>query len=374
LELLARMAAEGKNFIVGCDWKWNIFDALVVLSAIIEKLLANVNNLSFIRLLRITRTFRAVRVIRLMRFLRELRVMVASVVESFVNLLWALLFLFSTMYLFAVVFVQGAMSYLDGSDPDEAEKINTLDGYIPDYAEALVLIFPSLGNSILCLFASVTGGVDWFNMYEIVVKLSPFYGGLFVIYISFMLVGVVNVILGIFVDNANRSSHKERTTICHEIGPDLADVKQALLESKLQEDDSLSEGELMRCLEKESFIQILDRHEIDKTVAVGVFSLLRDDVCAGPDEVNIDEFLIGLLHAKDSKKDMISLWYESKQLGSKILEFLVFVNSHFEYLERATAEQHEELRNSVSEVQKDVAALRDDARMKSRVNSKGENT
>jgi len=365
------MAAEGKNFMVGPDWKWNIFDALVVLSAIIEKLLAGVNNLTFIRLLRIMRTFRAVRVIRLMRVLRKLRIMVVAVMESFISLLWALFFLFCTVYLFTVVFVQGAVSYLDESDPNEAEKIGNPIGELAPHAELLMLSFPSLGDSILLLFGCVTGGVDWMSVYPILDHISPAYGVLFVIYIAFMLVGVMNVIIGIFVDSANRSSYHERRTIKHECGPDLDDVKQALLEGKLHEEDTITEGDLMRCLKKESFIQILARHDIDRTEAIGVFNLLCDQIRS---EINIDEFLIGLLYAKDAKIDVLALCHESKQLGSKMLEILVFVNSHFEYLERTTAVQYEVLCSSFRGVQMDIAALRDDARKKVGVNSKGGNT
>merc|ERR1712032_1383459 len=146
--------------------------------------------------------------------------------------------------------------------------------------------------------------------------------------------------------------------ISYEVGPELTDIRQALSDGGLRGDGTVSEEELVRLFETESFKQVLDRHEIDKTEALGVFNLLRNDVSGCPAMVNIDEFLIGLLYVKDTDKDMMSLWYESKQLASKMLESLVFVNSHFRDLERAIAVQHAGLQASLTTLHQDVASLK----------------
>jgi len=354
VELLFRIAAEQMFFLTGPYWKWNIFDALLVASAVLEKLLDSFTNLSFFRLLRICRAFRAVRVIRIVRWLTELRVMIISIVKSFSSFVWALVFIFSVKFLFAVVFIQGAAYYLDRSDPDDPEIHGPLNINIP---EAVLYLFSSVDKMIIILFATVTGGVDWFEVYGILARVGPGYGILFVVYVSFMLLGIMNVIVGIFVDVSNRSSSLERDKISkseYKYGSDMAEVKEALSRCDVDANGSLSELEFLQSLESHELLEALSAQDIDKTEALGVFKLLLVKSEAGTSEVDIDQFIVGLLLTKGGNRDLLSVWYEIKQVVNKYIGFASFLNEHFMYQEeilRTQAETNRRTYNCVAHLQ-----------------------
>merc|ERR1719223_819973 len=84
----------------------------MVLSSLVEVLLETGSNMSGIRILRVLRLVRTLRIIRVVNFFRSLRLMVCCIFNSLMSLMWALLLLLMTMYLFSIVCVQGASEFL----------------------------------------------------------------------------------------------------------------------------------------------------------------------------------------------------------------------------------------------------------------------
>ena len=69
IELVLRIIVLESRFFVGPDWRWNFFDATLVLLSIAEMWLTGVGvNPSFMRVLRVIRVARSLRMIRLVRF------------------------------------------------------------------------------------------------------------------------------------------------------------------------------------------------------------------------------------------------------------------------------------------------------------------
>merc|ERR1712232_57522 len=68
---------------------------------------------------------------------------------------------------------------------------------------ALSMFFGSLGGTALTLFQSITGGVDWRDIsHPLGDSISPMLAIVFIGYVSFMILALLNVVTGIFVDNA----------------------------------------------------------------------------------------------------------------------------------------------------------------------------
>merc|ERR1712008_361112 len=97
VELLLRVCALGRKFVLGPQRAWNFFDAIVVLTAGIEEIIKLTSNnnlrgtdLTFLRVMRLVKITRAMRIIRIVRIFRELRIMVLSILSTVRTLFWAM--------------------------------------------------------------------------------------------------------------------------------------------------------------------------------------------------------------------------------------------------------------------------------------------
>merc|ERR1719277_594929 len=98
--------------------------------------------------------------------------------------------LFVITYLAAVLFMQGLV--IDAS----AGEIS------PDHMEDLETFFRSLWHAFVALIMCFTGGEDWSNIMRPLARIHWIYEAVFVLYILFVVMGVLNVLTGIFVERA----------------------------------------------------------------------------------------------------------------------------------------------------------------------------
>lgn len=196
VELILRIAAERTWFFVAPhDWGWNMFDVLLVCISIVSDWLLTGLNVSFIRTLRILRTVRVARIIRVLRFFRELRQMLFAILGCLSSLVWAFVFLAMLMFMFSVLFLQGAVNALTTPNLHQSE--------LARMRESLSSWYSDLGTAMLGLLASVTGGTDWIAVREPLNHVGQAYLFAFIIYMLFVTVGVMNVLTGVFLDSAD---------------------------------------------------------------------------------------------------------------------------------------------------------------------------
>lgn len=313
-EILIRMVAEELSFWIGPEWKWNVFDFIMVLSMVADAALVLAGlDISYIRLLRIVRALRSIRIIRVLRFFRELRVMLLSIMNSIAPLLWAVLFLFLIISVFSVVFLQGVTGFLE--DHDRASSSNAL--VVQDVRE----YYSSYPMTFFSLFMAITGGEDWWNFVKPLLDISPVYGVVFVLYISLMVLGTLNIITGIFVESATELSRMDRDLVTQsEQERTAAYMKE--LQKIFYELDTNRSGTI--CLQEfEEFVKrdAVRAHfsvlELDVSKAEQVFRLLDTD---GSNEIQIDEFVVGCMRLKGLAKgiDMEGLMLESKRMMTRL--------------------------------------------------------
>merc|ERR1711963_960457 len=89
-----------------------------------------------------------------MGFVQGLRLMVSSIINSGQSLMWALVVMFLNMYLFAIFVMSGIEHYLKEEGGNENYKSDLWD------------FFGTVPLSLWTLFAAVTGGCDWGDIYE----------------------------------------------------------------------------------------------------------------------------------------------------------------------------------------------------------------
>merc|ERR1719464_2338109 len=119
---------------------------------------------------------------------------------SLVSLFWATALMLMLIWAAALVLLQAVLLQYESIDANRVSPINTGSG-VSD-AEVLHLFYGSVSKATLTLFAVVFGGVDWFQAAEPLMNISPVFTCFFIVYISFMVLGVLNVFTGFFIDLA----------------------------------------------------------------------------------------------------------------------------------------------------------------------------
>mmetsp|Transcript_49401 Transcript_49401/g.152375 ORF Transcript_49401/g.152375 Transcript_49401/m.152375 type:complete len:423 (+) Transcript_49401:578-1846(+) len=331
LELMARIYVAKWSYLRR-DVAWNIFDVIVVTLSAAEMLAryivnfedSTVRNLNALRVLRVLRVVRVVRIVRVFRFFRELRMMVYSIMGSAQSLLWAMVLLFSTVYVVAVLITQVVWMDLekDGNDTPERTELR---------AECRKF-FGSLPKSVYFLLQCVTGGIGWGDVAKPLTEIGWFYAVLMCAFTCFTILALLNIITGVFVEGAIQKAQNDKET---KIQIELEDEaeKVLLLEavfSEIAEDKNgciyESDFEAIAADPRvKAYFRSLGVH-IDK--AFQLFRLLDLD---GSKSVNIQEFVMGCMRLQGSAKnvDVATLMYENKRMMQKWVIFMDFVEEQF---------------------------------------------
>ncbi|CAK9070144.1 unnamed protein product [Durusdinium trenchii] len=196
LELVLRILVEGLGFFSFYNQSihWNVMDAALVAVAIVEEVILvmvaasaeSSVDLSGLKVLRMLRLARILRVVKVVRFFSELRIMVNGVIGSARSLCWALLLIMLVNFLFGVFFMQLSIDYLEETSQDQA----------------LMKYFGSLPRTMMTLYQAISGGIDWDNAVVTLLPVTWIIEYIFAAYIFFTIFCCLNIITGIFVDNA----------------------------------------------------------------------------------------------------------------------------------------------------------------------------
>eukprot|EP00913_Durusdinium_trenchii_P006515 g6120.t1 len=143
------------------------------------------SHLRFVRTVRLARALRGIRVMRLLRYVSALRTLVLSIMSSMASLMWTLILLLLLFYSFGVLFTQ-----LVSDECRYQEIARTLDrGCEEDFGD---YYWSSISMSMLTLFMSTTGGVDWEDALDPLMKISLIAVGCLVVYITITFFAIVN--------------------------------------------------------------------------------------------------------------------------------------------------------------------------------------
>lgn len=310
-ELFIRMYVFRRRFFFMPGWKWNIFDFLVVVMQLIEKGLEIINaildsgtsatggNFSFMRVMRVLRLIRVLRLVRLLRLISELRTIVDSLIGSLRSLLWTLALLFLLIYIIGLFFTQLVAAHMVSLDPIV---------FGPD--EVLFeAYYGSLPRTILSLFQAMSGGVDWDNMAQpLIDQISPVLGLIMAMYIAFVVLALMNVVTGVFVESALKNARDEQETFMVQY------ARRLFQKCDLDESGKLNWQEFQQHLNNpdiDVFFRIID---VEVQEAMELFHLLDLDRSG---EVDYEEFLNGCLRLRGQAKaiDLVTLLLENRRMS-----------------------------------------------------------
>jgi len=322
VELLIRLVGQELSFWVGPDMAWNILDTFLVLSSLTEVAIRAAGfSFTYIRLLHVLRMLKTIRVIRVLRFFRELRIILYSILHSIIPLFWSLAFLCMIVFVFTVISLQSVSDYVGEAPPTDV------------HVSGMRRYFPNLWVAARTHFAAVSSGINWLELVDLLDAGSRFYVWVFSGYVILMVLMVLNIITGIFVNNALdiAQTHKDFAVQA------VIERREALFQDlrklfqQLDQDRSgrLTLGEFQTLMDNPEVRGIFGSLEVDAPDAVSLFHLLDAD---GSMELEIEEFVIGCMKLKGAAKavDMETLLRENKRMMQRTKRQIAQLASHFD--------------------------------------------
>eukprot|EP00427_Karlodinium_veneficum_P064483 CAMPEP_0169342698 /NCGR_PEP_ID=MMETSP1017-20121227/20139_1 /TAXON_ID=342587 /ORGANISM="Karlodinium micrum, Strain CCMP2283" /LENGTH=741 /DNA_ID=CAMNT_0009438419 /DNA_START=46 /DNA_END=2271 /DNA_ORIENTATION=+ len=290
VEVVMRAVADGSSYLskINDDRSWNIFDVIVISVSWVDEILyimetSDMISMSALRVLRVLRLMRVVRVVRVVRFFRDLRVMVFGIMNSMRTLSWAVLLLMLIIFVFAVTLVQAV-----------AEELSQQAKAGEDYSSELLRLYGSLFKAIYTLYCSVCGGLDWDDAAGPLMDFNVFLGFLFCVYVALAVLCVLNIVTGLFVENASKMITRDED---HMLLEELEHRKHWLEECKRlfhhadQNHDGKIDLEEFTDMVRNVKLQAKLRHlgiELNEANCHNVFRLLDSD---GDGIVDLEEFV-----------------------------------------------------------------------------------
>eukprot|EP00929_Paragymnodinium_shiwhaense_P001140 TRINITY_DN101365_c0_g1_i1.p1 TRINITY_DN101365_c0_g1~~TRINITY_DN101365_c0_g1_i1.p1 ORF type:complete len:703 (-),score=151.88 TRINITY_DN101365_c0_g1_i1:123-2231(-) len=206
LELLCRLIVFHKRF---CCSGWNLFDAVVVLSALLEECIKYgiggdtiAGKLSLFRLVRVFKLLRTLRIIRVVRAFRELRIVLMSIITCVRQLFWTLCLLFTAIYFVSLIILSELTT---ASDTPFAAS---LPG-----GELRRQYFGNLPRTLLTIFQCTSFGLQWEEMSTSLEHLMDYMSVVWIAYMGFVVFAFSNTVTGIFVDQSIRMSQDDQRNV-----------------------------------------------------------------------------------------------------------------------------------------------------------------
>jgi len=191
-------------------------------------------------------------------------------------------------FLFSVIFINAASQYVaDASDSDL---------YVGEFKE----YFGSLFMTMVTLFMSVAGGIDWWTVLRLLIEIHIGYALLFMLFVVITVLAVLNVISAIFVNDAIEST---RTDHDLRVQGELEETRLMLERltgifgnmEKLYGTQQISERDFVEQVEREEVKMQLSVLGLHYTDGRNFFRLLDVD---GSRWLGVDEFVMGCLSLK----------------------------------------------------------------------------
>lgn len=300
VEWLFRVYAFGMDYLRGEDLLWNLLDTFLVWVQIAEQILAFVAETAagaeskngIVRLMGYLRIFRITRLLRTLRFSDDLRRLVSSISRSFPTLCWSIVLLSIMMYSFAIIIMQAILG---------AES--TVDDKTVQYWYADVT------RTFLTLFESIVGGVSWDEViWPLILDVDPVLGVWYCWYVAFSYLAIMNLMTGVFVDEAMRVVREDKDGV-------LAKRIAELFMKGTESQSSVTWEAFHAKLETKPMQDFFKQINVDKDDARSLFDLLDADGNGGIDS---REFVEGCLRLRGPARAL-----ELEMLTKKVSKLLV---------------------------------------------------
>jgi len=329
-EIVLCMAIERLLFLIGPEWKWNLFDFVIVAMSLVDLLLLpdgnSTSSFTLGRLLRLSRFFRLARLTRVIRNFGSLRVMLFAILDSMGSLFWCFCIIGLTQYVFAVLFMTVVADYFE-------ENSSTAD---PTHLDELRDYYGSFYKSMVTLFMVISGGTDWREVAKPLEVISPVYMPIFIFYMFFMQFGVLNVVVGTFVTTLTDIANKDKESMVKfelEAWENYTDgIRSFFHAADTDKSGTLSWEELSCHLQDRKVKAYFQAMDLDISQAHVLFELLDAN---GNNSISLDEFCQGCMRLKGGAKsvDLNMLLMKTRRLCEQVQEYAASNELRFKRLE-----------------------------------------
>jgi len=216
IELLLRIGAHQVSWFFDMDMRlWNFFDLILVALSVIDFMVVRLLNddaAAGFDTVKMLKTLRIIRVFRVFRFFRQLTQLALMITDSIKSLIWALVLLAIIIYVFAIFLTANVSSWILPFLGNPGEDWQLVAAEHDDFnIRVLESAYGSLPQTIYTLVLAVLGGRSWHEVCTPLMKVGWFPVMLLLVYVAFVVLAVLNVVTGVFVDNAFRCAEKQRS-------------------------------------------------------------------------------------------------------------------------------------------------------------------
>ncbi|CAE7725256.1 unnamed protein product, partial [Symbiodinium pilosum] len=319
IELVVRLMAFGKRFFVMTGCGWNVLDLILVSAQVAEEILlgiAEMNaeggtvpyNTEMMRVVRILRAIKVVRLVGAVRFAQDLQLLINCLFLSLKQFLWSALLLLLAIYVVAIYITQAATAYRlenpAGQNPGESVE------------SAMTKWWGSMPQSVLSLFQGVTGGVDWHEIADpLITGISPWFGLLFIVFMAFCILALLNVITGTFVETMSQQAKdlKLRNRVLQ--------ARRLFCEIDLDGSGFISPDEIVDHTSNPAVQEFFESIDVHPSEAQRLLEVIDID---GNGKINFEEFLEASMRLNGAARssDLILLAREMKRFHASQLKYL----------------------------------------------------
>eukprot|EP00927_Polykrikos_kofoidii_P042301 TRINITY_DN36185_c0_g1_i1.p1 TRINITY_DN36185_c0_g1~~TRINITY_DN36185_c0_g1_i1.p1 ORF type:complete len:564 (+),score=88.45 TRINITY_DN36185_c0_g1_i1:81-1772(+) len=275
---------------------WNIFDLVIVILAVFETLILVAVGfgwvLKFVVSLRFWRIVRLVRLLRLFKIFKELWLVTSGIIDSLKTLFWISLTLFVLCYVFGI-WLTIAVGQDDSSFDRYFRSSNGWDHEV---------YFKTVVRSVFTLFQVLT--LDSWN--EITRHVAQEHQYMTIVFFIFVVVGsfgVLNIIVGVVVENTLSTSERDKTNMRKKQEND-----RHMVFTQLREIFEAADVDKSGTLTIDEVVHALDKPEVDSKLRMIDFpvenpqQLFKDLDYDNTKDLTIDEFITGCMRMKGIAK------------------------------------------------------------------------
>jgi hypothetical protein len=238
------------------------------------------------------------RVVRILHLVRDLRLILKSMIGSISSFFWSMVMLILVFFIFGTFFVEGI----------EACLVEGCAGFYPDAEEVLMQNFNSVQSAMVTMFKAVTGGDDWGKVHAALAPLGFRYSFLFLFFIAFCNFAFMNILTGMFMENAMNIAKPDRDALAFEHHKSELNQVRALTQlfQEMDNDGSgkMCEAEFLRVIDADPKVKaFFNAQGLDIKDAEMFFRMLQDAEHEG-EAVEIDAFVDGCMKMKGSAKSL----------------------------------------------------------------------
>jgi len=261
------------------------------------------------------RTLRAMRLVRSFQFIMPLRLMLLSVVSCLVPMMWAVLLLVLVVGIFALFLEDSALAHLREMKRNQT-ALDSKDPLVTGLRED----WNGMLQAVRSLMYSVSGGADWGDLSEPFWTIPPFCGLAYLVFVMLTIFGLLNVLIGIFVQEAEKMKwdkdmvleafvHK-RNGLTKEISDLFDDIDSG-------KTGWISLEEMSNALEKDSIAARFERLEVQFSKVELLFHVLDGN---GDTTISKDEFTEGLskLRGRAHATDAAGVLMQEQKMNKKL--------------------------------------------------------